>query len=109
MGSGKSFCVRFLHNLRYFCTEQRFKAGILRCFIERTSVPTGEFDVLNLNIRFHEGVPVDFKRPRGEPCLFIFDDLNDDYSSGLVCDLFTKCYIRGVLEKYPTVFFYANT
>jgi len=46
---------------------------------------------LNLNIRYHEGVPGDFKNPRGEPCLFILDDLlNDVYSSIQVCDLFTK-------------------
>jgi len=73
------------------CTEQRFKGRILWCFSERTSIPTGELDALNLNIRYHEGVPVDFKNPRGEPCLFILNDLLDDpYSSGLVCDLFTK-------------------
>jgi len=43
-----------------------------------------------VNIRYHEGVPVDFKTPRGEPCLFILDDLlNDAYSSVLVFDLFT--------------------
>ena len=57
------------------------------CFSERTSIPTGELDALNLNIRYHEGVPVDFKNTRGEPCLFILDDLLND---GLVCDLFTK-------------------
>jgi len=34
---------------------------------------------------------VDFINTWGEPCLFILDDmLNDAYSSGLVCDLFTK-------------------
>jgi len=50
-----------------------------------------ELDALNLNIRYHEGVPMDFKNTRGEPCLFILDDLlNDAYSSGLVCDLFTE-------------------
>ena len=91
-GSGKStFCVRFLQNLNSVCTEQRFKGGILWCFSERTSIPTGEFDALNLNIRYHESVPVGFKNTRGGPCLFILDDLlNDAYSSGLVCDLFTK-------------------
>ena len=52
---------------------------------------SGELETLNLNIRYHEGLPVDFKNPRGEPCLFILDDmLNDTYSSGLVCDLYTK-------------------
>ena len=34
---------------------------------------------------------MEFKNKRGEPCLFILDDLlNDAYSSGLVCYLFTK-------------------
>jgi len=68
-----------------------FKGGILWCFSERTSIPTRELDALNLNIRYHEGVPVEFKNTRGEPCLFILDDmLNDAYSSCPVFDLFTK-------------------
>ena len=72
-------------------TEQRFKGGILWCFSQWIFIPTGELDALNLNIRYHEGVPVDFKNPWGEPCLFILDEmLKDAYSSGLVCDLFTK-------------------
>ena len=89
--SGKSkFCVRFLNNHSSFCTE-RFKGGNSWCFSERTSIPTGEMDALNLNIRYDEGKPVDFKNKRGEPCLFILDDLlNDAHSSGLVCDLLTK-------------------
>ena len=46
---------------------------------------------LNLNVRYHEGVPVEFKNPGGKPCLFILDKLlNDAYSSGRVCDLFSK-------------------
>ena len=91
-GTGKStFCVCFLQNLNPPCTEQRFKGGILWCFTERTSIPTEELKDLNLNIPYYEGVPVDFKNPRGETCLFILDDLlNDAYSSGLVCDLLTK-------------------
>jgi len=48
-------------------------------------------DAFNLKIRYHEDVTVDFKNSRGELCLFILVDLlNDAYSSGLVCDLFTK-------------------
>jgi len=83
--------VRFLQTLRSLCTEHRFKGEILWCFSERTSIPTKDLDALNLNIRYHEGVPVDFKNPRGEPCLFILDDLlNDTYSSGRVYDLFRK-------------------
>jgi len=50
-----------------------------------------------LNILFHEGVPVDFKNTRGDPCLFILDDLlNDVYSSGFVCDLFMKGSHRNI-------------
>ena len=61
------------------------------CFSEPTSIPTRELEALNLNILYHEDVPVDFKNKRGEPCLFILDDLlNYAYSSGLVCDLFMK-------------------
>ena len=88
--------MRFLQKLISLCTEQRFKGGILWCFSERNSLPTGELDALNLNIRYHEGVPADFKNTWGEPCLLILADvLNDAYSSGLVCDLFTKgCHHR---------------
>jgi hypothetical protein len=43
-------------------TELRFKEVILWCFSVRTYIPTGELDALNLNIRFYEGVPVDFKK-----------------------------------------------
>ena len=65
--------------------------GILWCFSERNSIPTGEFNALNLNTRFHGGVPVEFKNTRGEPCLFILDELlYDASSSGVVRDLFTK-------------------
>ena len=47
--------------------------------------------MLNLNILYQGGVPVYIKTPRGEPCLYILDDLlNDAYSSGRVCDLFKK-------------------
>ena len=85
-GSGKStFCVRFLQNLSSLCKEERFKGGILLCFSERTSIPTGELDALNVNIRYHERVPMDFKNTRGVTFQFILDDLlNDAYSSGLV-------------------------
>jgi len=90
-GSGRStFSVRFLENLSSY-TKKRFHRGILWSFSERASITTKNLYALNLNIRYHEGVPVDFKNPRGEPCLFILDDLlNDAYSNGRVCDLFTK-------------------
>ena len=68
-----------------------FKGGFLWCFSERTCIPTRELDTVNLNIRNHEGVPLEFKNTWGEPCLLILADvLNDAYSSGLVYDLFTK-------------------
>jgi len=88
MGSGRStFCVWFLQKLRSLCTEHRFEGGILWCFSEWNSIPTKELDAWNLNICYHEWVPVDFKNP----CLFILDDLlNDAHSSGHVFDLFTK-------------------
>ena len=90
-GIGQVDILRALFRVSQLCTEQRFEGGILWCFNERTSIPTGELDALNLNIRYHERVPVDFKNTRGEPCLFILDDLlNDAYCSGLVCDVFTK-------------------
>ena len=92
-GSGKSkFCVRFLQELSSLCTENKFEGGILWCsFSERTSIATKELAALNLNSRYQEGVPVDFKNPGGETCLFILDDmLNDANSSGRVCDLFSK-------------------
>ena len=61
-GSGKStFCVRFLQNLSSLCTEQWFEGGLLWCFSEGTSIPTKELDAINLNILYHEAVPVDFK------------------------------------------------
>jgi hypothetical protein len=40
-------------------------------------------------VRFHGGVP-DFANKRGEPWLFILDDLFNDVYSRQVCDLFTK-------------------
>ena len=91
-GIGKStLWVRFLQTLRSLCTEHRFKGGILWCFSERTSIPTGELNALNLNIRYYEGVAGDFKNQRDEPYQFISDDLlNEAYSSGILCDLFTK-------------------
>ena len=50
--------------------------------------------MLNLNIRYEDGGPVDFKHPRGEPCLFILDDqLNDAYSSGLCVICLRKAVI----------------
>jgi hypothetical protein len=106
--SGKStFCVRFLQNLNSLCTEQLFNGGILWCFNERTSIPTGDLDGINLNIRYHEDLPMDFKSTRGEPCLFILDDLlNEAYSSVLVCDMLIigshHCNISVILitQKY---------
>ena len=90
--------MRFLQNFSSLCTEQRIKGGILCCYSERASIPTTDFDALNWNILYHEGVPVDFKKPRSEPCLFILDVLlNDAYSSGRVYDLFTKdCHHRNI-------------
>ena len=92
MWSGMSiFCVRFLENISSLCTEHTFKGGVLWCFSERASINTKDQDALYLNIHYHEGEPVDFKNPRGEPCLLLLDDLlNDAYSSGSVCFLFTK-------------------
>ena len=59
----------------------KFVGGILWCFSERTSVLSKELDAVNLNIRYHEGVPVGFQNPRGEPCPFILNYLlNDAYS-----------------------------
>ena len=59
--SKSTFCVRFLQNLRYLCTEQRFKGGIQWCFSEPTSIPTKELNSLNLNIRYHEDLSTDFE------------------------------------------------
>ena len=90
-GSGKStICVRFLQNLSYLCTEQRFKGAIFWCFSERTSIPTKELNAVKLNICFHEGVRADVENARGQPCLFILDDMPFDVYSRQVCDLFTK-------------------
>ena len=90
--SGKStFCVRFLQNLRTLCSESKFEGGILWCFSEQTSIPRESLNELKPKIRYLEGVPIEFKNPRGQACLFILDDLlNDVYSSRQVCDLFTK-------------------
>jgi len=52
--------------LRALSTEsRRFEGRILWCFSERISIPTKELHVLNLNIRYHEGVPIDLKKTAG--------------------------------------------
>jgi ABC-type glutathione transport system ATPase component len=83
-GSGKTSCVRFLENLDTLCEERRFDGGIFWCFSEKTAVPR-----IGREVRFHEGVP-DLGNERGEPRLFILDDLLNDVYSRQVCDLFTK-------------------
>ena len=95
--------MRFLQNLVFLCTERKFEGGLLWCFSERTSIPTKELDALNLNMRYHEGVPVEFKNPGGKPCLFILDDLlNDAYSIVRVCDRFTKGSRRNISVNLVT-------
>ena len=90
--SGKStFCVRFLQNLRTLCSESNFEGGILWWFSEQTSISRESLNELKPIIGYHEGVPIDIKKPRAQACLFILHDpLNDVYSSRNVCDLFTK-------------------
>jgi len=88
-GSGKSsFCIRFLQNLDYLCTEGTFAGGIVWCYGEKSAVPSRH--QLPANVRFYEGVPEDFGSANGEPCLVILDDLLNDVYSKQVCELFTR-------------------
>ena len=68
--------MRFLQNVGSLCTEREFEGGLLWCFIERTYIPSKELDAgVNLNVRYQEGNPVEFKNPGGKPCVFILDDV----------------------------------
>jgi hypothetical protein len=42
------------------------------------------------NVQVHEGVPENFEKPQGRPCLFILDNLLNEVYSRAVCELFTK-------------------
>ena len=88
-GSRKSsFCIRFLQNIDYLCTEGSFGGGIVWCYSEKSAVPSRH--QLPANVRFNEGVPEDFGSANGEPCLVILDDLLNDVYSKQVCELFTR-------------------
>jgi len=88
-GSGNvSFCIRFLQNLEYLCTEGIFAGGILWCYGEKSAVASGH--QLPANVRFNEGVPVYFGSGNGEPCLVILDDLLNDVYSKQLCEFFTR-------------------
>jgi len=90
-GSGKlSFCVWFLQNLDALCTERDFNGGVIRCYNEKTAVPSPTDLPKISDVHFNEGAPTDFENALGRPCLVIVDDLLNDVYSKQVCDLFTK-------------------
>jgi hypothetical protein len=61
------------------------------CYSEKTKILHEQLSRLdNKNIRFHEGVPENFKNVKGEKCLIILDDLLNDVYSKEVCVLFTR-------------------
>jgi hypothetical protein len=97
-GSGKStFCVRFLQKPRTLCSESKFEGGILWCFSEQNFIPRERMKELKPKIRYHEGVPNDFKNPRGQACLFILDDLlNIVYSNTQVAICLLKAVIIAI-------------
>ena len=84
-----AFCVRFLQNLDALCTERDFDGGVIRCYSEKTAVPS-PIELPKRDVYFNKGVPTDFENARGRPCLVILDDLLNDVYSTQVCDLFTK-------------------
>jgi len=58
-GSGiSSFCIRFIQNFDFFCTEGKFADGIVWCCGEKIAVPSRHKQLVNA--RFNEGVPEDF-------------------------------------------------
>jgi len=88
--SGKSsFYIRFLQNLKALCTEPNFSGGIIWCYSKSSAIPSQNFAGKE-HVRFHEGVPADFKNNVEKPCLIILDDLLNDAYSKDVCDLLTK-------------------
>ena len=59
-GSGmKSFCIRFLQNLKTLCTVADFIGGIVSCYSEISAIPYRQL-VGTKDVRFHERVPSDF-------------------------------------------------
>ena len=90
-GSGKSsFCFRLLQNLDSQCKERHFDGGIIRCYSDRTAVPSQQLAVLRKNISFNEGVPDNFGNAQARTCLVILDDLLNEVYLKKVCDFFTK-------------------
>jgi hypothetical protein len=74
IGSGKSFCIRFLHHLVILCTEHTFDGGVIFCYSERSAVPSRQL-AGKKNVRFKETKETDFDNPEVRPCLIILHDL----------------------------------
>jgi ABC-type iron transport system FetAB ATPase subunit len=89
-GSGKSFYIPLLQNLNTLSTEPDFCGGIVRCYSEKTAVPTKELDKLKKEITYCHGMPTRFGHAQGLPSLIILDDLLNEAYSREVCVLFTK-------------------
>jgi len=86
-GSGKkSFCIRFLKNLKTLGTVPYFSGGVVWCYSEISAIPYQQL-VGNKHFRFHEGVPAHFNN-KGENSASL-SSLNSAYSKD-VCDLLTK-------------------
>jgi len=96
IGSGNtSFCIRFVQNVDYLCTEQKFGGGIVWCYGEKTAVPPRQH--LPANISFNESVLDEVGNVLVERCLVILDYLLNDVYSKQVCELFTRaCHHRNI-------------
>jgi len=89
-GCGKSsFCVRFLQNIDALCTAGDFDRGVIWCYSVKSAVPSPIL-LPKRNVLLIEGVPADFQKARGRPCLVILDDLLNDVYSKKMCDFFLR-------------------
>ena len=69
-----------LANPEKLCTVADFSGGIVWCYSEISAIPYRQLEGTK-HVRFHEGVPADFKNSGEKPCLNILDDLlNTAYS-----------------------------
>ena len=85
----RSFCIRFLQNLKPLRTMADYSGGIVWCYSEISAIPYRQLAGTK-HVRFHEGVPADFNNYRGKTCLIILDHLLCSAYSKDGCDLFTK-------------------
>jgi hypothetical protein len=67
-----------------------FRGGIIWCYSEQSAVHHHQLTALNKNVQIREGLPENFEKYQGLPCLFILDDILNEVYSRALCDLFTK-------------------